>query len=117
MNDEPSTGVSDESNSADSSIPIDISLDLMPVSIDAYFPSSKSGDVSQLRMEISQNAEIHTQLQSSSHGLVSEGSIDAATLKKVAEVSEDIGIVIEYLRKQGAPKAPSKQIDADVTMK
>ena len=97
-------------------MPVDISLDLMPLSLDAYFPSSKPGDVLQLRVELSQNGEVNTLLQSSSHGLASEVSIDAAKLKKVAEVSEDIAILVEYMRKQGASKAV-KQDDGDVTMK
>ncbi|KAF3931953.1 hypothetical protein ABW20_dc0101680 [Dactylellina cionopaga] len=80
------------------STPVDISMNTLPLGLSLLFPYDLE-NISQVEVNILNNADL--QILAVTGGV---GTPDADAVKKVMEVTEDVGVLVEWLRrKDGGP--------------
>ncbi|KAF3940628.1 hypothetical protein ABW19_dt0210166 [Dactylella cylindrospora] len=75
------------------SIPVDISLNTLPVGLSLLFPCDPR-NISQVEINILNNADLHVM------AVTGGVAADADAVKKVVEVTEDVGVLVEWVRKK-----------------
>ncbi|KAK6358927.1 hypothetical protein TWF696_000101 [Orbilia brochopaga] len=74
-------------------IPVDISMNALPLGLSLLFPHSAE-NTSQVEVHILNNADL--QILAVTNGVAA----DAEAVKKVVEVAEDVGILVEWIRRR-----------------
>ncbi|KAJ6257238.1 hypothetical protein Dda_8126 [Drechslerella dactyloides] len=74
-------------------VPVDISMNALPLGLSLLFPHSAE-NISQVEVHILNNAEL--QILAVTGGVAA----DADAVKKVVEVAEDVGILVEWVRRR-----------------
>lgn len=81
------------------SVPVDLSLNSIPLGISLLFPCDAQGTTGQVEINVLNNADLEI-LAVVGNGLVGAeaAGVNDENVKKVVEVTEDIGILVEWVR-------------------